>query len=149
MRILCVSKRSVSFKFSLMSFPLFSVVIFSQLKKTSICKKRFRCLPKWLIIIYLIFSSHLWNKLKIEDYVRRSDHYMFNRSSHRKCSMKKGVLKNFVKLTGKHLCQSLFFNDIAGLSLQFYLKRDSDTGISLLFRHYIMLWKEARLLVHI
>ena len=25
------------------------------------------------------------------------------------------VLKNFAKFTGKHLCQSLFFNKIAGL----------------------------------
>ena len=30
-----------------------------------------------------------------------------NRSSHRRCSIKKGVLKNFAKFTGKHLCQSL------------------------------------------
>ena len=28
---------------------------------------------------------------------------------------KKGVLINFAKLTGKHLCQSLFFNQVAGL----------------------------------
>ena len=28
---------------------------------------------------------------------------------------KKGVLGNFAKLTGKHLCQSLFFNKVAGL----------------------------------
>ena len=28
---------------------------------------------------------------------------------------KKGVLKNFAKFTGKHLCQSLFFNKVAGL----------------------------------
>ena len=27
--------------------------------------------------------------------------------------MKKGVLRNFVKLAGKHLCQSLFFNKVA------------------------------------
>ena len=27
---------------------------------------------------------------------------------------KKAVLKNFVKFTGKHLCQSLFFNTVAG-----------------------------------
>ena len=27
---------------------------------------------------------------------------------------KNGVLGNFVKFTGKHLCQSLFFNNIAG-----------------------------------
>ena len=30
---------------------------------------------------------------------------------------KKGVLKNFVKFTGKHLCQSLFFNKVAGLKV--------------------------------
>ena len=28
---------------------------------------------------------------------------------------KKGVFKNFAKFTGKHPCQSLFFNKIAGL----------------------------------
>ena len=28
---------------------------------------------------------------------------------------KKGDLRNFVKFTGKHLCQSLFFNKVAGL----------------------------------
>ena len=30
--------------------------------------------------------------------------------------MKKCVLKNFAKFTGKHLCQSLFFHNVAGLS---------------------------------
>ena len=28
---------------------------------------------------------------------------------------KKGVLRNFTKFTGKHLCQSLFFNKVTGL----------------------------------
>ena len=37
------------------------------------------------------------------------------RSSHQRCSMKKGVLRNFAKFTGKYLCQSLFFNKVAGL----------------------------------
>ena len=31
------------------------------------------------------------------------------RSNHRRCSTKIGVLKNFAKFTGKHLCQSLLF----------------------------------------
>ena len=31
-----------------------------------------------------------------------------NRSSRRKCSVRKGVLRNYAKFTGKHLCQSLF-----------------------------------------
>ena len=33
--------------------------------------------------------------------------------SHRRCSIKKVALKNFPKFTGKHLCQSLFFNKVA------------------------------------
>ena len=39
------------------------------------------------------------------------------RSSHQRCSVKKGVLGKFAKFTGKHLCQSLFFNNVAGLQL--------------------------------
>ena len=31
---------------------------------------------------------------------------MVYRSSHQRCSIKKGVLRNFGKFTGKHLCQS-------------------------------------------
>ena len=33
-----------------------------------------------------------------------------NISSHRRCSIQKFVLKNFAKFTGKHPCQSLYFN---------------------------------------
>ena len=36
------------------------------------------------------------------------------RSSHGRCSVKKGVPRNFAKFTGKHLCQSLFLNRVAG-----------------------------------
>ena len=32
----------------------------------------------------------------------------FLRSSHRRCSVKKGVLRNFANFTGKHLCWNLF-----------------------------------------
>ena len=37
------------------------------------------------------------------------------RSSHPEVFCKKGVLKDFTKFTEKHLCQSLFFNKVAGL----------------------------------
>ena len=37
------------------------------------------------------------------------------RSSHRRCSVRKSVLRNFAKFTGKHQCQSLFLNKVAGL----------------------------------
>ena len=54
---------------------------------------------KWVNLIYKV----LWNKS-----VQR-------RSSHRRCSIKKGVLRNFAKFTGKHLCQRLFFKKTATL----------------------------------
>ena len=40
-----------------------------------------------------------------------SDH----KSSHQRCSITKGVLRNFTIFTGKHLCQNLFFNKFVGL----------------------------------
>ena len=43
-----------------------------------------------------------------------------DRSSRPDVFCKKGVLKNFAKFTGKHLCQSLFLNKAAGLGLQLY-----------------------------
>ena len=36
------------------------------------------------------------------------------RSSHQRCTVRKGVLRNFAKFTGKHLYQVLFFNKVAG-----------------------------------
>ena len=39
------------------------------------------------------------------------------RSSHRRCSVRKGVLRNFAKFTGKHLWQSVFLNKVAGWGL--------------------------------
>ena len=32
------------------------------------------------------------------------------------CSIRKGVLRNFAKFTGKRLCQRLFFNNVADLN---------------------------------
>ena len=45
------------------------------------------------------------------------------RSSHRRCSVRKGVLRNLTKFTGTHLCQSLFFNKVAALKPAALLKR--------------------------
>ena len=38
-------------------------------------------------------------------------------------SVRKGTLRNFAKFTGKHLCQSLFFNLVAELSPATLLKK--------------------------
>ena len=48
-----------------------------------------------------------------------------------RCSLKVSVLQNLAKFIGKHLCQSLFFNKVAGLGRQLYYIRDSDTGVFL------------------
>ena len=47
----------------------------------------------------------------------------FFRNSCPEVFCKKGVLKNFAKLTGKHQCQSLFLNKVAGLRPATILKR--------------------------
>ena len=43
--------------------------------------------------------------------------FWYIRSSRPEVSVKKEVLRNFTQFTGKRLCQSPFFNKVAGLSL--------------------------------
>ena len=49
------------------------------------------------------------------------------RSSHQLCSVEKGVLRYFAKFTRKHLCQSLFFNNVAGRRSTIVFKKSSLT----------------------
>ena len=57
----------------------------------------------------------------------------FFRSSQRRCSIKKGVLQNFPKFTGKQQCQSLyFFQKIACLRSATLLKKET---LSQVFRY--------------
>ena len=53
--------------------------------------------------------------------IQRQENYK-PRSSHRRCSVRKSILRNFAKFTGKHLCQSFFFNKVAGLRPAILLK---------------------------
>ena len=56
--------------------------------------------------------------------VHNIEHYFTKfRSSHQRCSVRKGVLRNFTKFTGKHLRQSLFFNKVASLRPAILLKK--------------------------
>ena len=45
------------------------------------------------------------------------------RSSRPEVFCKKGILRNFEKFAGKHLCQGLFFNKVAGLRPATLLKK--------------------------
>ena len=51
----------------------------------------------------------------------RSQNWTF-RSNHCRCSIQKGVIEIFAKITGKHLSRGLFFNKAGGLTLTALLK---------------------------
>ena len=61
-----------------------------------------------------IFSLTIFAKHSISDSEKNQSPDVF---------FKKGVLKNFAKFTGKHQCQSLFFDKLQGLGLQLYFKK--------------------------
>ena len=63
------------------------------------------------------------NRNIIMDSYRTHNCTLIYRSSWQRCSVRKGVLINFAKFTGKHLCQSLFFNKVAGLRSATLLKK--------------------------
>ena len=56
------------------------------------------------------------------DLITKATSFKFNifvkkaKSHHRGCSIWKAALEKFAKLTGKHLCRSPFFNEVADLS---------------------------------
>ena len=69
-----------------------------------------------MFLLYMWFS---W--ICFVSYIEKFEKILL-RSSHQSCSVRIGVVRNFTKSTGKHLCKSLFFNKVAGLQL--YQKRE-------------------------
>ena len=65
-------------------------------------------------IFHFSYQVCAWRKSQYLFYDQRKCTFIF-RSSDWRSSVKKKVLKNFTKFTGKHLCQSLFFDKFAGL----------------------------------
>ena len=90
-----------------------------------------KCGRKYLRIRHFLFREHhwwlflplaKWNREECFKVFWSSKIHIQNwkcRSSHQRYSVKKGALRNFWKFTRTHLCQSLFFNKVAGL-LQLY-----------------------------
>ena len=64
------------------------------------------------------------------------------RSSHRRCSVKKDVLRNLAEFTRKHLCLSLFLKKVAGLNPGTLLKKR-------LWRRNIFFFKNTFSLEHL
>ena len=56
-------------------------------------------------------------------FLQESSKFKYLGSSRPGVFCKKSVLRNFTKFTGKHLCQSLFFNKVAGLRPATLLKK--------------------------
>ena len=76
-----------------------------------------RILLKNFIFLGIVSSSGYVEELKHGATSQKI--FYLNRSSHRRCSVRKDVLKSFAKFTGKHLCQSRFFNKVASLQQNF------------------------------
>ena len=73
----------------------------------------------FIVIFYLFYNGNM------------SYTFFLFRSSHRRCALKRDILKNFEKFKGKHMCQFQAFR-FATLS-----KRDSSTGVYVwIFRIY-------------
>ena len=59
-------------------------------------------------LIHYLFKKQ-FSEMKRKEKIQNLANF---RSSHQRCSIKKGILRNFTKFTGKHLCQSLFFDKV-------------------------------------
>ena len=67
-------------------------------------------LPCGISDIWFIIQQYVRKKL-----LEKSSNSCIHQKQPPEVFYKKGVLRNFVKFTGKHLCQSLFFNKVGGL----------------------------------
>ena len=97
-------------------------------------REKGKCLNSIKVFPFLYFTFLLkWNKQEIFNKRRHTKdgnckaNHILDRSSHQRYSIRKDVLRNFAKFTGKHLCQRVsLYQDLKTATL---LKRDSDTGV--------------------
>ena len=68
-------------------------------------------------------NENLEKMIEIKSIYAKGYKWNIYRSSHQRCSVRKGVFRNFAKFTVKYLCQSLFFNKVAGLRPATLLKK--------------------------
>ena len=82
---------------------------------------------KVIVVKFLSFFYKFWYKSFLgvsywsDD--KEESYPNFSEAVVRRCSVKKGILKNFAKLIGKHLYQGLFLNKVAGLRPVTLLKK--------------------------
>ena len=88
---------------------IFHVVVFSRETFQTLAWKFLLCVPQKVFGVYIFPNFVLVQHIVVQKLVK-------TRSSHRRCSLRKAVLRNFAKFTGKHLFQSLCFSKVAGLA---------------------------------
>ena len=102
--------------------------------------------------IFQFYEFFCTNISQAELEILRNSSAIF-RSSHRRCSIEKTILKHFVTFTGKHLCRGLFFNKIAGHQVCNFIKKRLQhrcflANITKFIRRPVLknIWKRAALL---
>ena len=90
-------------------YPLMGWIVFQTIhwRRTS-----WKC-SFWKIYIYQFIFLSL-------EQMGLSCTWLFIQNQPQEVFCKKGVLKNVAKCTGRHLCQSLFFNKVSGLRPQIF-----------------------------
>ena len=91
---------------------IFHVVVFSRESFQTLAWKFLLCVPQKVFGVYIFPNFVLMQHIVVQKLVKA-------RSSHQRCSLRKCILRNFGKFTGKHLCQSFYFNKVAGLTCNF------------------------------
>ena len=107
-------------------FPIVFVIKINETTQRPVVKSTYKrsCCEKNIDKFKNTLRNRNWDDVKkLEDSNKAYKYFLDIRSSHRKCSVTRGVLRNFTKFTGKHLCQSLFFNKVAGLRPAILLKK--------------------------
>ena len=106
-------------------FPSLSVLASTQPQRSTNIVKILVTLAVEVVVVENFNISHFnpwwtWSLSLLQiDFLTPSTIY---KSSHRRCSVRKGVLRNFAKLTGKHVCQSLFFSSFRPEACSFIKK---------------------------
>ena len=85
---------------------IFNIFVKAWATKNRLCHRAYKIFCEFSEILRKFLSLSIYFSLNF-------------RSSHRRCSVRKGVLRNFTKFTEKHLRQSIFFNKVAGFPVNF------------------------------
>ena len=76
---------------------IFHIVVFSRETFQTLAWRFLLCVPQKVFGVYIFPNFVLLQNIIVQKLVK-------NKSRHRRCSLRKGVLKNFEKFTGKHFC---------------------------------------------